>query len=125
MGIWSNVPQVPSSEVYQMTRRDGRRNKDFRWRCRACKRMFTVRTGTVFEETKLPLRVSLYALWRGSSRTGISARQLSQEMEISFQAAQATLCRMRHVLWVDSEMKHTKATGERKGHAKGPEHCLG
>ena len=44
-------------DVYQMTGKDGQRNKDFRWRCRGCKSMYTVRTGTIFEETRLPMRV--------------------------------------------------------------------
>ena len=47
--------------VYRMLGADGERNKDYRWRCRGCKRMFTVRTGTVFEESRLPLRVWVYA----------------------------------------------------------------
>lgn len=65
--------------------------------------MFTVRTGTIFEHTKLPLRVWMYAIWRGCSKKGISARQLSEEMGISFQGAQAALSRIRHRLWRGGE----------------------
>ena len=42
------------------------------------------RTGTIFEESRLPLRVWVYAFWKAcSSKKGISALQLAREMEIS------------------------------------------
>ena len=70
--------------MYQMKGRDGERNKDYRWSCRDCSQFFTVRTGTVFEETRLPMRVWVYAIWKAcSSKKGISALQLSREMEIT------------------------------------------
>ena len=95
-GSEASCPRCASTNVYQITRHDGRRNKDFRWRCRGCNRMFTVRTGTVFEQSKLPLRVFLYALWRGGSKKGgITALELAQEMDISFQGARSAICRIR------------------------------
>ena len=69
---WGNEPACPRCgdlEVYQMKdSKTGARNKDYRWRCRGCKGMFTVRTGTTFEETRLPMRVqtlssSCWASW--------------------------------------------------------------
>lgn len=76
---------------------DGQRNKDYRWRCRGCKSMFTVRTNTVFEESRLPLRVWVYAFWKAcSSKKGISALQLSREMEITHKSALYVLRRIRH-----------------------------
>jgi transposase-like protein len=97
---WGNSPTCARCgvvEVYQMTGRDGQRNKDYRWRCRGCKEMFTVRTGTIFEETRLPLRVWVYAFWKAcSSKKGISALQLSREMEITHKSALFVLRRIRH-----------------------------
>ena len=64
---WSDAPACPrcgDADVYKMTGRDGQRNKDCRWRCKGCKQMFTVRTGTIFEETRLPLRVWAFAFFR-------------------------------------------------------------
>ncbi len=37
-------PRCGAVEVYKMTSADGSRNADYRWRCRGCKKMFTVRT---------------------------------------------------------------------------------
>jgi transposase-like protein len=109
---WGDQPACPrcwSLDVYQMTGRNGERNKDYRWRCRGCEKAFTVRTGTVFEETRLPLRVWVYAIWKAcSSKKGISALQLSREMEITYKSALFVLRRVRHGL---GEMYETKLTG--------------
>ena len=87
---------------------DGERNKDYRWRCRGCKKMFTVRTGTVFEESRLPLRVWVYAFWRAcASKKGISALQLAREMEITHKSALFVLRRIRHGLGETSKAKLT------------------
>jgi transposase-like protein len=97
---WGNEPACPrcgDMDVYQMKSADGQRNKDYRWRCRGCKDMFTVRTGTTFQETRLPLRVWVYAFWKAcSSKKGISALQLSREMEITHKSALFVLRRIRH-----------------------------
>ena len=98
---WGESPACPhcgDTSVYQMMS-NGQRNKDYRWRCRGCQKMFTVRTGTVFEETRLPLRVWVYAIWKAcSSKKGISALQLSREMEITHKSALFILRRIRHGL---------------------------
>lgn len=92
-----------------MTGRDGQRNKDYRWRCRGCKKFFTVRTGTIFEESRLPLRVWVYAFWKAcSSKKGIAALQLAREMEITHKSALFVLRRIRHGL---GEQNAPKLTG--------------
>jgi hypothetical protein len=92
-----------------MTGRDGQRNKDYRWRCRGCKQLFTVRTGTPLEESRLPLRVWVYAIWKAcSSKKGISALQLSREMEITHKSALFVLRRIRHGM---GEVAPEKLTG--------------
>jgi transposase-like protein len=97
---WGNQPACPrcwSLAMYQMKSRNGERNKDYRWRCRDCRQFFTVRTGTPFGETRLPLRVWVYAIWKAcSSKKGISALQLSCEMEITHKSALFILRRIRH-----------------------------
>ena len=97
---WGTDPACPRCgdlDVYQMKGTDGNRNKDYRWRCRGCKSMFTVRTNTVFEESRLALRVWVYAFWKAcSSKKGISALQLSREMEITHKSALYVLRRIRH-----------------------------
>lgn len=109
---WGSEPACPkcgSLEVYMMMGRDGQRNKDYRWRCRGCSQLFTVRTGMIFEESRLPLRVWVYAVWKAcSSKKGISALQLSREMEITHKSALFILRRIRHGL---GEVNEPKLTG--------------
>jgi transposase-like protein len=108
---WGDTPacvRCGDVSVYKMFSGEVR-NKDYRWRCRGCQKMFTVRTGTPFEETRLPLRVWAYAIWKAcSSKKGISALQLSREMEITHKSALFILRRIRHGL---GEVDVPKLTG--------------
>ena len=102
---WGDTPACPgrdgsacgSTNVYKMRdAKTGERNKDYRWRCRECKRMYSVRTGTVFEESRLPLRVWCHAFWRAcSSKKGVSAKQIERECEISYKSALYVMHRIR------------------------------
>jgi hypothetical protein len=61
--------------------------------------MYSVRTKSVLEETRLPLRVWVYCIWKAaSSKKGISALQLSREMKITHKSALFVLRRLRHGL---------------------------
>jgi transposase-like protein len=105
---WGTSPVCPhcgGAKVYQMmsTKNAGQRNKDYRWRCHGCRKMYTVRTGTIFEETRLPMRVWIFAFWKAcASKKGISALQLSREMEITHKSALFVLRRIRHGLGTDA-----------------------
>lgn len=96
---WGDHPCCPrcgDMDVYAMASKDGERNKNYRWRCRGCKKMYTVRTGTVMEESRLPMRVWVYCFWKAcASKKGISALQLSREMEITHKSALFVMHRIR------------------------------
>ena len=50
------------------------------YRCNACKEDFTVRTGTIFERSHVPLHKCIYAMYLlVTSRKGISSMQLAKE----------------------------------------------
>ena len=108
---WVDEPCCPRCgdlDVYKMMSGE-QRNKDYRWRCKGCKRMFTVRTLTVPEETRLPLRVWVYAIWKAASgKKGYAALQLAREMEITHKSALFVLRRIRHGL---SEINPPKPEG--------------
>jgi transposase-like protein len=87
-----------SEAVYAMTDKDGGRNKRFLWRCREteCHQQFTVRIGTVMEESRIPLRIWLYAIFRAcSSKKGISALQIKRECGLSYKSALFLMHRIR------------------------------
>ena len=90
---WGDSPKCPregcgSLAVYKMTARDGGRERHFRWRCKGCNRMFSVRTGTVMEDLRLPLRAWVHAFWSASSnKKGVSSLQLQRELDCNYKSA--------------------------------------
>jgi len=104
---WGDCPACPrcgSASIYQMRGRNDAeaREANYRWRCRDCKRMYSVRTGLILEETRLPLRVWAYAFWKAcASKKGVSALQISRECEISYKSALFLMHRIRFAMAED------------------------
>jgi transposase-like protein len=66
------------------------------YRCNACVKDFTVRTGTIFERSHIPLHKWLYAMYLlVTARKGISSLQLSKEIGITQKSAWFMLHRLR------------------------------
>jgi transposase-like protein len=66
------------------------------YRCNACAEDFTVRTGTIFERSHVPLHKWLYAMYLlVTARKGISSLQLSKEISITQKSAWFVLQRLR------------------------------
>jgi transposase-like protein len=66
------------------------------FRCLACKEDFTVRTGTIFERSHIPLDKWLYAMYLiSTARKGISSLQISKELGITQKSAWFMLNRIR------------------------------
>src|ERR1700736_4649021 len=58
------------------------------YRCNACKEDFTIRTGTTFERSHIPLHKWLYAMYLlVTARKGISSMQLAKEIGITQKSA--------------------------------------
>ena len=103
---WGDSPvcaHCGSGNVYQMTdAATGKRNKRFLWRCRDCGKQYTVRIGTVYEETRLDLRHWCYAFWRAStSKKGVSALEIQRQCQISYKSALFLLNRIRFAMAPD------------------------
>ena len=70
--------------------------KDGFYRCNACAEDFTVRTGTIFERSHVPLHKWVYAMYLlVTARKGISSLQLSKEIGITQKSAWFLLQRLR------------------------------
>jgi transposase-like protein len=98
--LWQGEPRCPhckSTSVYQMRdAKTGLRNKAFLWRCHECKKQFTVRIGTVFEESRIPLRHWAYATWRAAtSKKGVAALEIMRDCQISYPSALFLMHRIR------------------------------
>src|SRR5690349_1485908 len=68
---WGNEPSCPrcgDTDVYKMVDREtGERSSRYLWRCRGCKKQYTVRVGTIMEDSAIPLRHWCYAFWAACS----------------------------------------------------------
>jgi len=86
--------------VYQMLGRTrGTRNARYLWRCRACGKQFTVRVGTVFEDSPIPLRHWAYAFWAASaSKKGISSKQIQRMTGLTYKSALFMMHRIRFAM---------------------------
>jgi len=69
------------------------------YKCAACRGQFTVRIGTIFEESHLPLHKWLQAIHlMCSSKKGISAHQLHRILEITYKSAWFLAHRLREAM---------------------------
>ena len=66
------------------------------YRCNPCKEDFTVRTGTIFERSHVPLRKWICAMYLlVTARKGISSLQLAKELSVTQKTAWFMLHRLR------------------------------
>ena len=73
--------------------------KDGYYRCLTCREDFTIRTGTIFERSHVPLHKWVYAMYLlVTARKGISSLQLSKEIGITQKSAWFVLHRLRGAL---------------------------
>lgn len=90
--LWPEGPRCP---VCKSGERITARERGF-YRCNACKEDFTVRTGTIFERSHVPLHKWLYAMYLlVTARKGISSMQLAKEIGITQKSAWFVLQRLR------------------------------
>jgi transposase-like protein len=90
--LWPNGPRCP---VCGLGERITTRKEGF-YRCNACKEDFTVRTGTIFERSHVPLHKWIYAMYLlVTARKGISSLQLAKEIGITQKSAWFVLGRLR------------------------------
>lgn len=89
-----------SLDVYQMKNRQGERNERYLWRCRGCGRQFTVRIGTVMEDSPIPLRHWAFAFWRAcTSKKGVSALEIKRQTGLSYKSALFLMHRIRFAMY--------------------------
>jgi transposase-like protein len=90
--LWPNGPRCP---VCGLGDRITARKEGF-YRCNQCKEDFTVRTGTIFERSHVPLHKWIYAMYLlVTARKGISSMQLAKEIGITQKSAWFVLHRLR------------------------------
>lgn len=77
-----------------------------RWKCKACARQFSVKVGTIFEDSPLPLDKWLCALWMlVNCKNGVSSYEIHRALGITQKSAWFVLHRLRLALQRSSLIK--------------------
>jgi len=85
--------------AYCESTRLGMRNKDHRFHCKSCQRSFSVTTNTYLHDTRMELRVWLYAFALiTDAKKGLSALQLHRNLNISYPTAHSMYMRIRDLM---------------------------
>lgn len=100
---WPNgVPclRCGSVDVYAMKdSKTGERQANYRWRCRDCKYQQTVRTGSIFEDSPLPMRKWAMAFWMFTAgKKGCAALELKRVLQVSYETAWYMAQRIRFAM---------------------------
>jgi transposase-like protein len=87
--VWPEGPVCPHCGGTERNRRlKGKSTRIGVLKCYDCRKPFTVKVGTVFESSHIPLRIWLQAMFlMTSSKKGISANQLHRSLGISLKSA--------------------------------------
>jgi transposase-like protein len=90
--LWPNGPVCPDCKSAAISTR----TRIGFYHCNACNFDFTIRTGTVFERSKVPLHKWVYAMYLlVTARKGISSMQLAKEIGVTQKTAWFILGRLR------------------------------
>ena len=78
------------------------------WKCKSCKRQFSVKVGTIFEDSALGLDKWLPAIWLiANSKNGISSHELARALGVTQKSAWFMLHRIRLAMQTGSFDKFT------------------
>lgn len=82
---------------------DGAKVLTNQYKCYACREKFSIRIGTIFQDTKLPLRTWFAAIWMITNHPkGIASTTLATDLGITQKSAWFVLHRLRHAARTDS-----------------------
>ena len=100
--VWPNGPVCPHcGGVERICLMKGKSTRIGVYKCYQCRKPFTVKVGTVFEASHIPMRVWLQAMFlMCSSKKGISSNQLHRTLGVSLKTAWFMSHRIREAMRV-------------------------
>jgi transposase-like protein len=98
--VWPDGPVCPHcGGVERISKMQGQSTRKGLYKCYQCRKPFTVRMGTIFESSKVPLQVWLMAMQLiAGSKKGISSHQLSRTLGITVKTAWFLSHRIREAM---------------------------
>jgi transposase-like protein len=81
---WPDGPVCPRCEGREHSYLSTRRL----WKCKSCKKQFSVKVGTIFEDSAIPLDKWMAAIWLiANSKNGISSHELGRSIGVTQKSA--------------------------------------
>jgi transposase-like protein len=98
--LWANGPVCPHcGGVDRISKMQGKSTRVGAYKCYQCRKPFTVKIGTVFEDSKVPMRLWLQAMYLiAGSKKGISANQLHRVLGVTLKTAWFMSHRIREAM---------------------------
>src|SRR5438093_7954543 len=89
---WPDGPVCPRCESTEYSYLKTRRL----WKCKSCKKQYSVKLGTIFEDSAIGLDKWLAAIWLiANSKNGISSHELARALGVSQKSGWFMLHRIR------------------------------
>ncbi len=101
---WPNGPECPKCAGKKLSFLKTR----LMWTCLACRKQFSVKVGTIFEDSAVPLKKWLVAMWLvGNCKNGVSSYEVGRDLQVTQRTAWFMLQRIRHAMHTGSINKMT------------------
>jgi transposase-like protein len=97
---WLNgIPVCPKCGAEENGRKHMWLANQKRWKCYQCRKQFSVKQGTIFEESPISLNKWFTALWLlVNCKNGVSSYEVARDLEITQKSAWFVLQRLRFIL---------------------------
>jgi transposase-like protein len=98
--IWPNGPVCPHcGGVERISKMEGKATRKGLHKCYQCRKQFTVRQGTIFESSHVPLHIWLQAIFFvAGSKKGVSSNQLHRTLGVTLKTAWFMSHRIREAM---------------------------
>ncbi|MDX2264430.1 MAG: IS1595 family transposase [Hyphomicrobiales bacterium] len=101
--LWPNGPVCPRKECGatgdRITKLQGKSTRIGTYKCKSCRKPFTVKVGTIFEDSHIPMRLWLQAIaLLCASKKGISSNQLHRMLGVTLKSARFMSHRIREAM---------------------------
>jgi transposase-like protein len=98
--IWPQGPVCPHcGGVERISKMQGKSTRLGAYKCYQCRKPFTVKVGTIFEDSKVPMQVWLQAMYLiAGSKKGISSNQLHRTLGVTLKTAWFMSHRIREAM---------------------------
>lgn len=98
--LWAQGAVCPHcGGVERVGKLNGKTTRAGLWKCYECRKPFTVKIGTIFEDSKVPMRIWLQAMFLiAGSKKGISSNQLHRILGVTLKTAWFMSHRIREAM---------------------------